>query len=110
MSIISYNSVSLEVFKETAAKQSFHFIMVIVKSLSLWFLKVTKIFFCITTTPKIYDLLKSPYDFPTWFLFGKYFSSVSNLKRHGIIEGDQIQVAAFSLEHLSYLTGFTLGQ
>ena len=28
----------------------------------------------------------------------------------GIIEGDQIQVAAFSLENFSYLTGLTLGQ
>ena len=28
----------------------------------------------------------------------------------GIIEGDQIQVAAFSLEYFSYLTGLTLGQ
>ena len=29
---------------------------------------------------------------------------------YGIIESDQIQVAAFSLEYFSYLTGFTLGQ
>ena len=29
---------------------------------------------------------------------------------YGIIEGGQSQVAAFSLEHFSYLTGFTLGQ
>ena len=28
----------------------------------------------------------------------------------GIIEGDQIQVAAFSLEYFSYLTGLTQGQ
>ena len=28
----------------------------------------------------------------------------------GIIEGDQIQVAAFSLEYFTYLTGLTLGQ
>ena len=28
----------------------------------------------------------------------------------GIIEGDQIQVTAFSLEYFSYLTGLTRGQ
>ena len=32
------------------------------------------------------------------------------IKIEGIIEGDQIQVAAFSLEYFSYLTGLTLGQ
>ena len=33
-----------------------------------------------------------------------------NKKVQGIIEGDQITVAAFSLEYFSYFTGLTLGQ
>ena len=38
------------------------------------------------------------------------FRSFGALIKQGIIEGDQIQVAAFSLEYFSYLTGLTLSQ
>ena len=38
-----------------------------------------------------------------------FYSTVQDYTQ-GIIEGDQIQVAAFSLECFSYLTGLTLGQ
>ena len=38
------------------------------------------------------------------------FLLIRRLSIQGIIEGDQIQVAAFSLEYFSGLTGLTLGQ
>ena len=45
--------------------------------------------------------------------FHKKILAIALYKRaslQGIIEGNQIQVAAFSLEYFSYLTGLTLGQ